>query len=1091
MYRTIIFFFIWILPLSCYAQQQAKIDSLQRRIKLEKVDTTKVSLLLQISELYLSSQADMAIEYARQATSLSERAEYAHGLCESLFMEGFGYFQKSAYPTALEIYEKALAIAQQYQFTKNELNILLNIGVVHDLRSNNDKAFEIYQQVLNRSIASSDKRTQTKAQQNIAILHIKKGEYREALHILIDVLPIFDELGATTDKAKTTLNIGNLYSLFSDYDYALPYLHQSLDMWEHLQDQSGIARTSYNLGTTYQELGQHWKAEEYYGKALELQQKLGNQRGLAYNLNSLAAIQSDAGDYAKAIDFFQQSNHLFQEMGLTEEVAASLSSLGLAYSEMGDSQMALENYQQALQIHKQLDNPRGKANVLHHIGMVYLKEESPDKAATYLKQAYEINLQLGDKKEIAKNLLALGELYQAQNESDKTLASYEKAVQYYTQVYPDKKHFKLAQVYDKISRYYLSKEEWDQAADYNQKSMVSLLPSDCEEAETCWRYAFHAHEYLKVLNTRSLIIDKTYARNPGDLSLFRQSLQTYEISLALIDSLRENFRTGSKRTLMTNTADIFESYLQALHLLYDTTSDTQWLEQAFAVMERYRYHVISEVFTENTHLKFTGLPDSLLEQERSLQSAITFYHEKLLDAKAETSSPDQEQIAFLSEKLFEKNNAYDSLVRELQTQYPEYYQLTHHSPLASLSTIQQNVLNEDQALLEYFAGDKNLYLIAAVQDQLHFEKIAYDSSLQKAIVNLEAGFSTKRQGKKSFQQYITDAFKVYKKLMAPVSSVIHDKKLIIIPDGILGYLPFETLLATEADLAKSYKDLPYLIREHEISYHYSASLLAYESEQQKYSQNSFIGFAPTFTNNIAQEWAAYQEDVRTYPNSTKALPYAEEEVRSIASLLEGQAYTGLSATEHSFKQNAGAYNIIHLASHSLVDDTNPLYSKLLFDSERDSIEDGLLHTYELYNMRLNANLVCLSACNTGIGKYFKGEGIVSLARGFMYAGSPNVMMSLWSVADHPTKDIMQFFYDELNQGTAYTTALHNAKLRYLDHADNITADPYYWGAFIYLGQPMDNSSNNSKLIWVGFSLLVLLLLLTLIYLYRLRKSQAL
>jgi CHAT domain-containing protein len=360
------------------------------------------------------------------------------------------------------------------------------------------------------------------------------------------------------------------------------------------------------------------------------------------------------------------------------------------------------------------------------------------------------------------------------------------------------------------------------------------------------------------------------------------------------------------------------------------------------------------------------------------------------------------------------------------------------------------------------------------QNQIAYVKIQKPNDFETEVLTFLNSLKNR-----DFNTYATKGYALYQTLLEPVLAKTnnpYNNHLIIIPDGILGYLPFETLIQTNPENAKGYKDLDYLIKDHEISYHYSASLLAFVQPQKQHLQNSFIGFAPAFRDDTDQQLLAFNETVRSYIDSARALPYAEEEVKAIASLLGGNAYTGALATERSFKQDAGNYSIIHLASHSLVDDTDPLYSKLIFDSENDSIEDGLLHTYELYNMQLNADLVTLSACNTGVGKYYKGEGIVSLARGFMYAGVPNVMMSLWSVADRPTKDIMQYFYEELDTGTPYASALHKAKLRYLASADNLTADPYYWGAFIYLGQPIDHTGQSvGKIRWViGFVLIVCL-----------------
>ena len=188
-------------------------------------------------------------------------------------------------------------------------------------------------------------------------------------------------------------------------------------------------------------------------------------------------------------------------------------------------------------------------------------------------------------------------------------------------------------------------------------------------------------------------------------------------------------------------------------------------------------------------------------------------------------------------------------------------------------------------------------------------------------------------------------------------------------------------------------------------------------------------------------------------------------------MLRGVYNIGPEATEERFKQQAGSARILHVASHAIINDENPLYSKLVFAPNQDTIEDGLLHTYELYNMQLNSELVTLSACNTGIGKIHKGEGVMSLARGFMYAGVPNVLMSLWSVPDLSTSQIMQYFYEEMEEGKSKAEALRQAKLRYLEEADINTSAPFYWGAFVYLGKP-EQEGQKIPYFWIAGCLIL-------------------
>ena len=196
------------------------------------------------------------------------------------------------------------------------------------------------------------------------------------------------------------------------------------------------------------------------------------------------------------------------------------------------------------------------------------------------------------------------------------------------------------------------------------------------------------------------------------------------------------------------------------------------------------------------------------------------------------------------------------------------------------------------------------------------------------------------------------------------------------------------------------------------------------------------------------------------------------EVEAVSAILMGEAIIGSQASESHFKRYSGNFQIIHVASHSIIDDSNPLFSKLIFAPEEpgNGSEDGLLHAFELYDMHFNCDLVTLSACNTGVGKFYNGEGIISLARGFIYAGASSVLMSLWEVGDESTSQIMGAFYSELEKGVSKNKAIRNAKLAYLENADGITSNPYYWAGFTYLGNQEKEPANE----WIYFLPLLLI-----------------
>jgi CHAT domain-containing protein len=284
------------------------------------------------------------------------------------------------------------------------------------------------------------------------------------------------------------------------------------------------------------------------------------------------------------------------------------------------------------------------------------------------------------------------------------------------------------------------------------------------------------------------------------------------------------------------------------------------------------------------------------------------------------------------------------------------------------------------------------------------------------------------------------------------------ERLVIIPDGRLGYLPFQVLIDNrQLEGVDDYRKLPYVINNYEVRYEYSSTLLLAE-HTPKQQRGGFLGFAPQYGEGgggISVRSAA-EEDVLAEDAAEVVrlapLKFTKTEVEEISRLFAGQSNTGELATETAFKTEAPKHNILHLAMHAHTSDKNPMYSRLIFQQgETAGGEDGMLHAYELYNMSLQADLVVLSACETGAGKLQNGEGIMSLSRAFKYAGCPNIVMSLWQADDASTKDIMVHFYRNLKKGMGKSEALRQANRQYLSQASPEKGHPFYWATFVLAG----------------------------------------
>lgn len=300
--------------------------------------------------------------------------------------------------------------------------------------------------------------------------------------------------------------------------------------------------------------------------------------------------------------------------------------------------------------------------------------------------------------------------------------------------------------------------------------------------------------------------------------------------------------------------------------------------------------------------------------------------------------------------------------------------------------------------------------------------------------------------------------------------------LTIIADGEIEYLPLELTIKKKPEkMELDYRGLAYLFRDFNINYAHSVALLFKDTNSDSVRHvHNYVGFAPVYGDDIDNLLFAKADRFRS---AMVPLEWNQKEADAVSVYLNGKAYLAEKATEGLFKNIAHNSRILHLAMHAFVDDEDPMYSKLVFTQDNDSIEDGFLHTFELYNMELNAELAVLSACETGYGKLVKGEGIMSLARGFSYAGVPSVVMSHWQVDDRSTSELMQLFYRNLSDGMTKDEALRQAKLEFLETTDVLRTHPYFWGSFVLLGDPSEielgSNQQTRNLLFAGIAAFLL------------------
>ncbi|MEM6346947.1 MAG: CHAT domain-containing protein [Bacteroidota bacterium] len=645
-------------------------------------------------------------------------------------------------------------------------------------------------------------------------------------------------------------------------------------------------------------------------------------------------------------------------------------------------------------------------------------------------------------------------------------------------------HPNLTIRYQKLAQAYSLCNQYDSAMYYFQHALRFSA-----EVDTTQSYFYlpsieqvrYPHNVVPVLIERGKTLKAWYDAE-GDIARLRDAYESYLLATRLIDRLRKGFRSaGSKLLLSEDAIPTYEAAIQLAWQLYQSTGEESYRDQIISLMEQNKASLLLERLKESDIKTQLGVPDSVLEEERELRIDIAYYQKLLYQQTEDANESDSSKISELRQKIFTREESLRQLQDLLADKYPEYHQLKYAESVADLNSIRHQLLGNAEQMIEYFWGDSNLIVLGISEADISYHMVPIaelEPNLQAFRRMLTDRKAATQNGNNpaSVKAYQHLAYQLYQQLIEPVvPRREQNQHLLIIPDGPLALLPFDLLVASQEDKSSHFRALDYLFRQHDFYYAYSATLLIDQPKKPE-AEQFYAGFAPTYGETDlyaeARDFSPLDSGVR---GGFSPLLNNQQEVENIAAQFSGSYWTGSEASEARFKMSADKYRVLHLAMHAFTNDDSPNLSGLVFSptssNAKNESEDGILHTYEIYDLDLKAELAVLSACNTGIGKIQKGEGVMSLARAFTYAGCPSLLMSLWQADDEATRGIMDLFFDKMQDGVTKSEALRQAKLAFLSQTDR--AHPHFWGAFLVIGQ---NTPLQEKSYWpwlLGLGILVL------------------
>ncbi len=880
---------------------------------------------------------------------------------------------------------------------------------------------------------------------------------RAAIEKYKTALPLFQAAGDNYRRALTYLSIGIAYFSLNEYRNAREYFADTLKLSVALGDRRLEAGTETYMGGTLEILGDVAKALEHQQQALKLARENGPRIAEGNALSNIGKIYNDLADWQKALEYYQQALPVFKSLNLAQNQAVTLNNIGIAYSQSGEQQKALDYLQQGLPLLRSVGNKNSEAYNLLNIGRVYRRMGQFEKAFEHFSQAQAIQRETGNRAQSGETLDEIGMAYAAQEQ-------YEKALDHHRQ------SLEIQRATGNIRREALVLTNLGNA--YNALKQPEKAVEQVTAALTVFRN-------IDDIASAAMALEGI-ARTEEQRSNLEGARKHIEESLALRDKVRS--RSGSLELRASYRATIeraYEFYIDLLMQQHAFNHLRGYDAEALKASERGRARSLLEQLSEARIDIRGGVDVALIEKERDLARVLNAKAQREMQLKARRGSNDE--IATLQREIGTLEDEYQQVQAAIRQNSPQYSALLQPQPL-DLKGIQQQ-LDPDTVLLQYALGERRSYVWVVTQNYLHaytlpkravvepIAREAYESLVARSVVkSLETPVQRRTRIARADTNFQDAAERLSNLILSPVADKLTQKRLVVVADGALQYVPFAALTVSSG---------PYrpLVLDHELVSLPSASAFAVQRQNLKdrapAPKSVAVVADPVFSISDARFKTGAQAQAVNEPAATRIiehlqgtakgqlsiprLPFTRWEADQILAVAPSGG--SLKAVDFNASRSLATggelskYRYVHFATHGYLDTSRSNLSAIvlsLFD-EQGKPQDGFLRTHDIYNLKLPAELVVLSACETGLGKDVTGEGLEGLTRGFMYAGARRVIVSLWNVNDKATAALMQRLYvGMLRSGKTPAAALRAAQIQMLRTRQ--WQSPYYWAPFVMQGE---------------------------------------
>lgn len=880
---------------------------------------------------------------------------------------------------------------------------------------------------------------------------------RKAIERYGEALRLMREAGDRRGEAMTLTNMGNIYHLLSDPQKAIHHLDQALIVWRDVGDRHLEAITRYIKGGVYNGVGEPQKALESYKLALPVMRAVGDQSGEAGTFTQIGSVYRSTGEPQEALDHFAQALVLWRTVGDRRNEASVLNNMGTVYTLLGELQKALNYLDQALTIVPATKDPRLEAVTLSNLGHVYNLLDDPEKALRHLDRALAVTRANSDRRAEAGVLTHMGTAYILSREHAKAVEYLERALE--LRIATSNRQGEAITL-NQLGRAFGKMRQHGKALEYYDKA----LP--------IWR----------LVGDRNGEVAALYglARAQSDSNDLLRASATSEAALAIVNTLRTKIASRYLRaSYFASVQDIYKLHIDLLMRLHQRQPTAGFDVAALKAYEQARARSLIDLLAEASADIRQGVDPGLLARERSLHQMLNAEAE--LQTRILGAQHTAESAAAARRKIEELLTHLLAVEAELKARSPRYAALTQPVPLG-LKEIQTAVTDDSTLLLEYSLGEERSYLWAVTAASFSSYELPPRAVIEAAArrcydlltarnrhVKFETADEKRERVRQADAEYPNAARTLSRMLLGPVAAQLGRKRLLVVPDGTLEYLPFAALTVPNQGEGTF---VPLMVQ-HEVTSIPSASTLAVlrrELQGRALAEGVVAVFAdPVFdktdgrvTGNVSRNSGGHHGAPATSLDQAAAfprLPYTRQEAEAILALVPStrrKAALGFDANRSAaMSDDLSKYRIIHFATHSFLDSMHPELSAIALSmvDRQGKPQEGFLRSHEVFNLRLGAELVVLSGCRTGLGKEVKGEGLYGMTRGFMYAGSKRVLVSLWDVQDQATARLMTDFYRGLLGPKQPHTAAALRAAQIAIWREARWQAPYYWAGFVLQGEP--------------------------------------